>query len=133
MKQKLLSALLVVVASFAIIGVANCGSTSGYDLGELTDTSAVIVLGQVTRVKASGELDDVTVKVIDVLKGTMPASEFKLELTPRGLVGFDVALSDGDVGVFFLADAPPDGNRKATLTHHQSVALLSKTAFSVSD
>ena len=133
MRQKFLSACLLLLAGFGVIGVANCGSTPGADLADMAEASGVIVLGQVTSLKARDEMDHVTVRVVDVVKGTLNLSEFRLVLTPRGLVGFDVALSKGDVGVFFLASAPTGDDAVATLTHPQSVALLTKGVFSVAD
>ena len=109
--------------------IANAGSIAPYPLDALAEASRVIVLGRVVKVTSDDEIDRVTVAVIDPLKGASVPDEFNLQLTPRGLVGFDIALSKGDIGVFFLSAIPAEGDDFATLAAPHGVALLERSAF----
>ncbi|MEL7313070.1 MAG: hypothetical protein AAFN07_16250 [Pseudomonadota bacterium] len=121
-----------------LVGALSCrlaiaGTIAPYDLQNLTQDSSVVVIGHVTRVKQNNEHDHVTVKVIDTLKGSLQIDEFRLTLTPRGLVGFDIALKQGEIGVFFLSAVPTDDDSTATLAAPHGVAILERGAFKIEE
>ena len=96
------------------------------ELSTLREKSDVIVLAKVVRVIPDTALDNVTIKISSVLKGTPAHDDITVILQVRGgLKEFDPVIRKGEFGIFFLKTS---GEYYRT-THGGSIAIFKKQHF----
>jgi len=97
------------------------------ELSDLQEKSDLIVVAQVTKVKAVSlgregtPYDQVTISIASIVKGKVNFKEIDIITEPRGMRDFDPELKEKQNAVFFLIETEEWGYR---LTAQGSVAIL---------
>jgi cyclophilin family peptidyl-prolyl cis-trans isomerase len=101
------------------------------ELGDLAKAQGVALAKVVKVTQKSDAADEVTIKIVSVLKGNVSANELTLEMQTRGDAGQDPVLKVDDMGVFFLKSI---SGTTAKLAYSGSVSVFPKPElFKVSD
>jgi cyclophilin family peptidyl-prolyl cis-trans isomerase len=127
------TALLMLLTSLFLMPLTNI-TASSIEIAESADLPAkaeVIALAEVVSVNQNGDLDNVSIKIAAVIKGSLKVDKLDLSLQVRGgLKEFDPKLKVGQNGIFFLKSI--DG-AKAQLAYPGSIAIFPKPNFQVKE
>lgn len=128
MKKSICFLGATIIICFSVFG--HSSEIRRITLAQLQKKADIIVLAEVTDVKAEKNIDTVTIKVGSYLKGGQDQTMYTFTLVTRGgLKDFDPALKKGDTGVFFLKSTKRKGEVKKA--YWGSIATFTENNFEV--